>query len=145
MARRTITDARIALDEELSGRLNDGKRKELEGILQSAEADARSHAERFVADREAEVVAARDGALRALTDVRDALDDLAREGADGRIAASDYTSRLEGLRHRQTTAEQQLARAEATVEVVTVIESDPVAWFDELTRRNPRLMKEWPW
>ncbi len=144
MARRTIADARVALERDLAPTLNDFAMRE-QRVLAEAEAVATKAAEQRIAAEEQAVVAARDAALHALTDTRDAMDELRRTGATGRVSASDYQARLQALRQQQGAAEQHLAKAEEQVEAIAAIEADPVAYYDELCRRQPALLPHFPW
>lgn len=56
-----------------------------------------SFADRYIADREAEVRQARDEGLRELTAVRDAFDDLSAQGAIGRLPGTEYGNRLDAF------------------------------------------------
>jgi hypothetical protein len=142
--RRTIADARRSFEQEWLPRLNDYQAREGRKVLDQAEAEARQRAERYIADREAEVRQARDSALRALTEARDGLEGLALEGSDGRMSAEDFDQRLRALRNQQSWAEAQLEKAEALVERIAQIEADPLAWSDDLARRTGTT-KEFPW
>jgi hypothetical protein len=145
MPKRTIQDARTALERDLAPTLNDHAMREHQAVLAQAEAVATGAADQRIAAQEQSVLAARDAALHALTDTRDAMDELRRHGATGRVAARDYQAQLASLRQQQASAEQTLAKAEEQVEVIAAIEADPVAWFDALCQRQPTLMRSFPW
>ncbi len=145
MPRRTLSDARQALEQDVLPMVSDHKAREFQAALAEAEKQATSFAEGYIGDQEQEVRTARDEALRELTAVRDAFDDLLGQGSSGRVPASEYTDQLQELRGRQTQAEAQLAWAEERVTLIEQIEADPIAWFDELASRFPQMKAEVPW
>jgi hypothetical protein len=143
MPPRTIASARAALDDMLP-HLSDYQVAEARKVLAQLEREARNQATAYVTDREREVREARDSALRELTAVRDAMDELAAEGSTGRVSAQEYAQRLNGLAGRQFKAEDLLTKAEAKVELVEQIETDPIGWFDDLTART-HTWQDVPW
>lgn len=145
MPRRPLGQAREILEANIVPRLNDWQATQYREWLDRAENAARAQADSFAAEREAEVRETRDAALRELTAVRDGFDDLRAEGGTGRVSAAAYGERLHVLRERQERAEAALRAAEEKVERIERIEEDPIAWFDDLTRRTPRLLPEVPW
>jgi hypothetical protein len=142
--RRTLADARRSFEQEWLPRLSDHQARQGRQVLDQAEAEARQRAEAFMADREAEIRQARDSALRSLTEARDALEALAAQGAEGRMPAEEYERRLHSLRSQQAWADAQLDQAEEKVTLIGQIEADPLAWFDELTRRTGTT-RDYPW
>jgi hypothetical protein len=145
MPRRTLAAARRVLEHELLPRVSDYWAAEAGQVLEAAEAKARQVADGYAAARDAEIRLGRDEALRELTAVRDELEDLATQGATGRLRAADYSVTLHDLRERQVRAEDQLAQAAEKVALVEQIEADPIAWFDEFACRQPHVMPEVPW
>lgn len=144
MSRRTVAEARTVL-EQTKPHLSEYWVTRYTSVIERKEQQAREHAEGSVAQRADEALRLRDEALRELTEVRDGLDDLAKEGKAGRTPSRDYLSRMEELKQRQVTAEGQLDRADAIAQDVERIEADPLAWFSELQERSPRLKQEFPW
>jgi hypothetical protein len=142
---RTVAEARRVLEQDVIPRVNDHWANEWRQVLAKAEDEARTVADRFVADREEEVLAARDAALRELTACRDAYDDLTKQGAQGRVSAREYAAALGDLRRRQTAADAAIAQAVEQVEQIEDIEDNPIAFFDQLVTRTPRLKPEFPW
>lgn len=143
--KRTLAQARRMLEEDLAPNLNDRALREHRRVLEEAEANARRHADQFVSECEAEARSAWDAAVRELSAVRDALDQLAAEGATGRVSAEEYTARLGHLRARQEEAEAELDATGANVDAIERIEGDPAEWFDDLASHHPILMPEFPW
>lgn len=144
MPRRTIGEARAALEDLLSG-LSDYQANEARSILESAESGAREFVSKRIDDLEASAKATRDEASRELTTVRDALDDLRREGSSGRLSSTEYTATLNELTARKTTAEQQLGEAGEVADRIEEMEADPVAAYDALASRFPTMGVETPW
>jgi uncharacterized coiled-coil DUF342 family protein len=144
MGQYTLADARRILEDDLAPGLNEFWLRTYRDALAQAEQRARTRAAKYVGDRAAEVEATRDEALKELTSCRDGLDDLAREGKTGRLPASEYNQRLRDLRRRQQAADDQLSEADAIVERIEDIETDPIAWADDIARRLPKLLEEFP-
>ena len=143
--KRTIVDARRALEEDLIPNSSDHVAKQARQELAANEAKAKQHADSYIAEREAEIIAMRDAALRALTETRDELDALAAQGRGARIPTAEYTARLRELSQRKDRAEDALGQCEELTDGLGEIEQDPIAWFDGLTARSPRLMLDWGW
>jgi chromosome segregation ATPase len=144
MPRRTIAQARWVLENELPatpGQVSTA----LRAVLGDAEAKARSEADTSAADLERRVLELRDNALRELTEVRDAMDELRTTSANGRASASNHSRRLNELRQQQERAEAKLAEALTHAERIEAIEADPVAYYDDLTSRHPQLLTDFPW
>jgi hypothetical protein len=144
MTRRTVADARRLLNDALP-HLNDYWKTRYTSLMGQKEARAKQEADETVARRADEALGLRDSALRTLTEVRDGLDELAKEGKTGRVASQEYLTRMEQLKSQQLAAEEQLDRADAIATDVERIEEDPIAWFSELQERTPRLMSDVPW
>ena len=143
--KRTIADARRALEEDVIPTVSDHVAKQARQELAANEAKAKQHADSYVAEREAEIIAMRDTALRTLTETRDELDVLAAQGRDARIPTAEYTARLRELSQRKDRAEDALGQCEELTDRLDEIEQDPIAWFDALTARMPRLVMDWSW
>ena len=143
--KRTIVDARRALEEDLIPTVSDHVAKQARQELAAGEAKARRHADSYISEREAEIITMRDAALRELTETRDKLDVLAAQGRDARIPTAEYTARLRELSQRTDRAEDALGQCEELTDRLDEIEQDPIAWFDALTARIPRLVLDWSW
>jgi hypothetical protein len=144
MTQRTLTEARRLLEDALP-HLSDYWKTRYTSVMEQKEQRARQEADETVARRTDEALGVRDSALRALTEVRDGLDDLARDGKTGRISSQQYLAQMEQLKSRQQAAEEQLDRADAIATDVERIEANPLAWFSELQERTPRLKSDVPW
>jgi hypothetical protein len=142
--KRSVVDARLDLQEMLP-RLSDYHANVRRQQVEAAEAHARTQADEHTATQAAWVTTARTDALRELTDVCDALDELAAQGANGRLSASTYTAQLRALQARQASAEAQLAEAARRTDQVATIEDDPLRWFSDLQRRFPHLQEDYEW
>jgi len=138
-------DARRALEEDLIPTVSDHVAQQARQELAAGEAKARRHADSYIAERETEIIAMRDTALRALTETRDELDALAAQGRDARIPTAEYTARLRELSQRKDRAEDALSQCGELTDRLDEIEQDPIAWFDALTARMPRLVMDWSW
>ncbi len=145
MPRRLLRDARRALEEDVAPTTSDYWTREHTRHVEEAEARARQRAIAFLEEREREVREVRATVLRELTEVRDQLHDLASEGSLGRLSPVMYSERLDALRARQRKAEQRLAKAEESVERISALEADPIAWADDLASRFPHLKEDFPW
>jgi chromosome segregation ATPase len=145
MPKRTLGDARRVLEEDVIPRVSDHWAAEYRRVLGSGEADAKQRASRYVDDLAKEIDKLRDEALRDLSSCRDELEDLAREGKTGRLAADVFTDELHKLHRRQDQAEAMLTEAEKKLEQVESIEGAPLDWYDGLARRIPSMLKEFPW
>lgn len=143
MPPRTIAEARAAL--ELAPVVSDDMARRYREALEEAENTATAAATERIEAYEGEVRTARDEALRELTAVRDAFDDLSAEGATGRILAGEYAHRLEDLAQRQVAAEERLRAAEEKVGWIEEIEADPLGWADEHLYRFPATRPWFPW
>lgn len=143
--RRTIADARRALEEEVAPRANEYGMRKARAVLEAAERHATEYATRVLDDTEPLLRETIDESSRELAEVRDALDDLRREAKDGRISASDYATRLSELRDRQTRAEVALSEAEDRIADVEKIEDDPIAYYDAQSERFRHLQRSFPW
>jgi predicted ATPase len=143
--KRTIADARQALEQDVAPGLNDHRMRELQAVVKAEEDKARARAASYVEQREGEVRAIRDEALRLLTEARDRMEELTSAARLGRVPAQEVAGQLQEARRQQQQAEAELARAEAIVARIESVEDDPVAFVDDLFRRNPQLMPEWPW
>jgi hypothetical protein len=139
-----LAEARRAFEEEILPRVSDHQANEGRRFLQEAEAKAQEQASKRVTSLEQEFRSIRDDALRKLTEVRDDYEALAAEGSSGRISAQDYQARLQDLRRQQQAAEGRLEDAEKLVDQAEAIEGDPIAYYDDLTRRM-NMLQEWPW
>lgn len=144
MPRRTIAQARWTLENNVTG-VPGQVTAAYRAALEAAEAKAREEADAAAADLERQALELRDGALRELTDVRDAYDELRTSTATGRVSASDHSRRLSELRQRQEQAETKLADALVQAERIEAIEADPVAYYDDFTSRHPQLLQDFPW
>ena len=143
--KRTLADARRALEEDLIPNSSDHVAKQARAELAAGEAKARQHADGYIAERETEIIAMRDTGLRALTETRDELDALAAQGREARIPTAEYTQHLRELSRRKDRAEDTLGQCEELTDRLGEIERDPIAWFDALTQRMPRLVMGWSW
>ncbi len=139
--RSTISEARRRFQRNVLPNVNDARARQLKKALDDAEAEARTVASRHIAEHEARVKELRTEALRELTAVRDGFDEL----ASARLPAAEFSAELRILRTRQRRAEARLAEAEKVVTQVEAIESDPVAWLDEIARKYPaaRIERDW--
>lgn len=143
MPARTIAEARSAL--ELAPVVSDDQARRYREALEEAEHTATAAAVERIEAIETEVRETRDEALRELTAVRDAFDDLSAEGATGRIPSGEYAHRLDDLAHRQVAAEERLRAAEEKVGLIEEIEADPIAWADAHLYRFASTRPEFPW
>ena len=143
--KRTIADARRALEEDVVPSASDHVAAKARSELAANEAKARKHADGYVGEREAEILTMRDAALRALTEARDELDALTAQGREARMPAAEYSQRLRELSQRRQQAETALGQCEELTDRLGEIERDPCAWFDALTARMPRLVMDWRW
>ena len=143
--KRTIADARRALEQDVIPSASDHVAAKARSELAANEQKAKQHADSYIAEREAEIIAMRDTALRTLTETRDELDVLAAQGRDARIPTAEYTARLRELSQRRQQAETALGQCEELTDRLGEIERDPCAWFDALTQRMPRLVMDWTW
>src|SRR5262245_32632169 len=100
MTRRTVADARASLEQSLP-HLTEYWKTRWTRLLEEKEGRAKNRAARRVEQGADEAMALRDAALRDLTEVRDGLDDLSREGKEGRITSQQYLSRMEELKGKQ--------------------------------------------
>lgn len=145
MPRRTMADARRALEEEVIPRVSDHWANEYRTFLESAESVARKQADEFFERREGEILGVREEALKSLTEVRDEYDALQSGIGTGLLPARDATLSLRSLRRRQEEAEALLGRAEHEVERLEELESDGgIAWMDDVMQRSGQL-REFPW
>jgi hypothetical protein len=142
--KRTITEAQRAFASQLP-HLSDYLANEERQVLAAHEVAAKEHADRFITGHEEEALGLRDEALRELTAVRDALDDLNAEGSTGRVSARDYSARLSDLRARQEIADAQLSKAANLADTMEAVEADPIEWFSGLQERMPHMQVEVPW
>src|SRR5438105_2307273 len=85
--KRTIADARIVLEQDLAPTMNDYAMRQARTVLEAAEQRARSYAEEYAAKLDEEVRSIRDETGRELAEVRDAMEDLAADGASETIPA----------------------------------------------------------
>jgi len=143
--KRSIADARRALEEDLIPSSSDHVAAKARSELAANEAKARKYADGYVGEGEAEILTMRDAALHALTETRDELDALTAQGREARIPTSEYAARLRELSQRRERAEDALGQCEALTDRLGQIEQDPTAWFDALTQRMPRLVMDWSW
>ena len=143
--KRTIADARRALEQDVIPSASDHVAAKARAELAANEAKARKHADGYITEREAEILTMRDTVLRALTEARDELDALTAQGRDARIGTAEYTQRLRELSQRRERAEDALSQCEELTDRLGEIERDPCAWFDALTQRMPRLVMDWSW
>jgi hypothetical protein len=142
MPKHLIADAKAMLEAELPT-LNDYQANEFRKAIEEKEVEAKAHADAFVQQRVAALLADRTEALKQLTEARDAYDELASEAKEGRISTADASSRLNQLTQRQLQSEERLARIAKQAEILAAVEEDPVAWADEQARRVPSTMPEW--
>jgi DNA mismatch repair ATPase MutS len=145
MTRRTLSEARRVLEEDIAPQATDYQMRQYREALTALESVAKEHADDFTQQREEEALSIRESALRDLTEVRDGYDDLKAAAGTGRLTAAEANTQLRQLRQRQDEAETQLAKAEELTEWIEHIEGDPVAFFDDLTTRMPTLKLEVPW
>ena len=143
--RRTLADARAALEQDVAPHVNNYQLGQYREVLTRAEAEAKTRADAYLAERADEVSAAQTDAVRTLTAVRDAFDDLTAGARSGRIPADAFAAEIATLRARQAEAEDALRRAEEKVEAIAQIEADPLRWSDDLSRRLPHLRENFPW
>ena len=143
--KRSIADARRALEEDLIPNSSDHVAKQARQELAANEQKAKQHADGYVGEREAEILTMRDAALRALTETRDELDALAAQGREARIPTAEYTQHLRELSQRKDRAEDALSQCEELTDRLGEIEADPCRWFDALTARMPGLILDWSW
>ena len=143
--KRTIADARRALEEDVVPSASDHVAAKARSELAANEQKAKQHADSYIAEREAEILTMRDAALRALTEARDELDALTAQGKEARIGTAQYTQRLRELSQRRKGAEDALGQCGELTDGLDEIEQDPIAWFDALTARMPRLVMDWSW
>src|SRR5262245_4480837 len=106
--RRSLQDARRALEEDLAPTLTDRQLREAQAFMSEAEASARTEAQGHIAAEEREGHNARNQALRALTQVRDRMEELIEEGRSGRVTSEEMTTQLRELTHLQGLAEREL-------------------------------------
>src|SRR6266702_1405644 len=126
VARRTIASARSFFESTILPAVSDYRANEARQELAQAE------------DR---ILAARNEALRTLTEVRDEYEQLAVRPP----SAGDFSRQLQDLRQRQDVAEQRLAKASDDVDRLEEVESAPLEWFDSLGERLPAALLEFSW
>jgi hypothetical protein len=144
MPLRTLTEARVALDE-MAPRLSDYWTDVYKQVLTAYENKAQQAAADQVALQEQEARELHRDALQDLTAARDAYEEVARESGTGRVSAEDLSKRLYAARAQQAKAEHVLAQVADIADQVERIEQDPLAWFSDLQSRMPRLRTETPW
>jgi hypothetical protein len=145
MPRRTLSEAKQILEQDVIPSVSDHWAREFRGQLEVAENRARERAASFAEERAAEVIENRTEALKMLAAARDGFDDLASLGKRGEVSARDFTAQLLELRQQQQDAEALLAQAEEKLAIVEQVEADPVRWFDDLARRTPSIMEDFAW
>lgn len=145
MPKRPVAEARRIFEEDVAPHANPYWHGEYTRILEAAEQRAVEMANERIDLLEGQVKELRDDALRTLTETRDEAEELNRELQLGHASASEYSTRLAGLRAQKEAAGNALARAEEIVDQVEEIEQDPIAFVDDLARRLPVAQQEFPW
>jgi len=121
--------------------VSDYRANEARQELAQAEQQAREVARDHLLQAEDRILAARNEALRTLTEVRDEYEQLAVRPP----SAGDFSRQLQDLRQRQDVAEQRLAKASDDVDRLEEVESAPLEWFDSLGERLPAALLEFSW
>lgn len=143
--RSSITEARKRLERDVLPRATDYQRRQAEDYLKAVEAKAAQVAGERIASLAEQVTEMRRANLEALTTARDEAETIRRDLDAGRTTTAQASGALSRVRADRETAEDRLGKAAALVETVAEIESDPIAYFDELTRGTPRIQETWPW
>jgi len=141
VARRTIASARSFFESTILPAVSDYRANEARQELAQAEQQAREVARDHLLQAEDRILAARNEALRTLTEVRDEYEQLAVRPP----SAGDFSRQLQDLRQRQDVAEQRLAKASDDVDRLEEVESAPLEWFDSLGERLPAALLEFSW
>src|SRR6266571_2246408 len=135
VARRTIASARSFFESTILPAVSDYRANEARQELAQAEQQAREVARDHLLQAEDRILAARNEALRTLTEVRDEYEQLAVRPP----SAGDFSRQLQDL------AEQRLAKASDDVDRLEEVESAPLEWFDSLGERLPAALLEFSW
>ena len=141
MPKRTLREARLALEMDILPRANDSTARGFTEALEAAE----NHAKDFAADHVASQADAIDEAIKAterdLSEVRDGCETLERDSIE--LTPREYTTRMNDLRAKETQANNDLELLQNRIDTLSAVESDPIAFFDRVT--PPIARTEFPW
>lgn len=116
--------------EDLAPTLNPTMHARLEAEIREAEAEARRHAETFLATEASNVDARRQQLLVDACEVRDAYESLTAEVARGDARARDAAAALAELNRRRQAIERALDDTQHRIDELAAVEDDPLAWVD---------------
>lgn len=135
MAQSPIAEARARRDETA---LAPSQYEAAEGELSAAEGQATAAATDALARIEQDFNETTDALLVEGADLRSAYETLATEAQSGRLSADELAARLEDLARRRSSLDTGLSKLGQAINLVDRIETDPVAYIDDIWRRFPQ-------